>query len=85
MRLLPMDKEGSRLLLEKTEAIVYCNMGQGTETCCFLAVGPDGLECLFKNKKNKKQIEKMYNENKMVSRWLGCKWNWVDRKKKEEL
>ncbi len=83
MKIFPMGPDGTRLLLEKTEAVVHCNMGLGTETCCFLAMGPDGLECLYKNKKNKKQIEKMYNDNKMVSHWLGCKWGWVERSKNE--
>jgi len=84
MKILSIGSEGSRLLLEKTEAIVHCNYGQGVGTCCFLAIGPDGFECLYKNKKNKKHIMKLYKDGKMVARWLGCKWRWINKQLKDK-
>lgn len=77
MKILDMGEAGSRLLLEKTESIVHCNMGQGTKTCFFLSHGPDGFECLYKNKAIKSEVMKLQKQNKMVAKWSGCKWAWV--------
>lgn len=77
MKIFSMGENGDRLLLEKTEAIIHCNLGQGAKTCCYVAHGPEGFECLYKNKKMRQEIVKLSKENKMVARWTGCKWNWI--------
>jgi hypothetical protein len=84
MKILELDEGGKRLLLGYAEAIGHCNLSQGPNTCCYLVRGPDGLECLFKNKPMKKEIDKRVKEKLLISQWLGCKWRWVLNQEKKQ-
>lgn len=64
------------IFLTRLEALELCKLGQGEDTCVWLAVGANGLECLYFNRGGitltGETLEERWKAGKTVAKRDGC-------------
>jgi len=66
----------TEIYLTKEEATELCKLGQGAETCIWLAVGNKGFECLYHNRRGTtltgETLEERWKAGLTVAKRDGC-------------